>query len=94
MDEMFMNELIVNIRLLDVTIYKVTESCYYIVSSIIISDLQFTTSKRAISISYILIMDIILMKDSMVINDMLYILQHFILNFISFFIVYTVIFYN
>ena len=43
------------------------------VLSIIISDLQFTTSKRAKSISYILIMDIILMKDSMVISDMLYI---------------------
>ena len=39
-------------------------------------------------------MDIILMKDSMVISDMLYILQHFNLNFISFFIVYTVVFYN
>ena len=64
------------------------------VLSIIISDLQFTTSKRAISISYILIMDIILIKDSMVISDMLYILQHFNLNFISFFIVYTVVFYN
>ena len=39
-------------------------------------------------------MDIILMKDSMVINDMFYILQHFNFNFISFFIVYTVVFYN
>ena len=39
-------------------------------------------------------MDIILMKDSMVISDMLYILQQFNLNFISFFIVYTVVFYN
>ena len=46
------------------------------VLTIIISDLQFTKSKRAISISYILIMDIILTKDSMVISDMLYILQH------------------
>ena len=54
--------------MLHVTIYKVTESCNYIVLSIIISDLQFTTSKRAIFISYILIMDIILMKDSMVIS--------------------------
>ena len=50
---------------------------------IIISDLQFTTSKRAISISYILIMDIILMKDSMVISDMFYILQHFNFEFHS-----------
>ena len=32
-------------------------------------------------------MDIILIKDSMVISEMLYILQHFNLNFISFFIV-------
>ena len=32
-------------------------------------------------------MDIILMKDSMVISDRLYILQHFNLNFIPFFIV-------
>ena len=80
--------------MLHVTIYKVTESCNYIVFSIIISDLQFTTSKRAISISYILIMDIILMKDSMVISDMLYILQHFILNFIPFLIVNTVVFYT
>ena len=39
-------------------------------------------------------MDIILMKDSMVINDMLYILQHFNSNFIPFFIVNTVVFYN
>ena len=39
-------------------------------------------------------MDIILMNDSMVINDMLYILKHFNLNFISFFIVNTVVFYN
>ena len=39
-------------------------------------------------------MDIILMKNSMIINDMLYILQHFNSNFISFFIVYTVVFYN
>ena len=62
--------------------------------SIIISDLQLTTSKRAISISYILIIDIILMKDSMVISDMLYILQHFNLNFIPFFIAHTVVFYN
>ena len=30
----------------------------------------------------------------MVIGDMLYILQHFNLNFISFFIVNTVVFYN
>ena len=54
------------------------------VLSIIISDLQFTTCKRAISNSYILIMNFILMKDSMVISDMLYILQHFNLNFIPF----------
>ena len=39
-------------------------------------------------------MDIILMKDSMVISYMLYILQHFKLNFIPFFIVNTVVFYN
>ena len=32
------------------------------------------------------------MKDSMVISDMLYILQHFNLNFIPFFIVNTVVF--
>ena len=64
------------------------------VLSIIISDLQFTTSKRAISNSYTLIMDIILMKDSMVISDMLYILQHFNLNFIPFLIVNTVVFYS
>ena len=38
-------------------------------------------------------MDIILMKDSMVISDMLYILQHFNSNFIPFFIVNTVVFY-
>ena len=50
----------------------------------LISDLQFTTSKRAKSNSYILIMDIILMKDSIVIGDMLYILQHFNSSFISF----------
>ena len=62
--------------------------------SILISDLQSTTSKRAKSISYILILDIILMKDSMVISDMLYILQHFNSNFIQFFIVNTVVFYN
>ena len=62
--------------------------------SITISDLQFTTSKRAISSSYILIMDIILMKDSKFISDMLYILQHFNLNLIPFLIVNTVIFYN
>ena len=37
-------------------------------------------------------MDIILMKDSMVISDMLYILQHFNSNFIQFFIVNTVVF--
>ena len=70
--------------MLHVTIHKVTESCNYIVLSII-SDLQFTTSKRAISIRYKLIMDIILMKDSIVINDMLYILQHINLNFIILF---------
>ena len=64
------------------------------VFSIIISDLQFTTTKRAISISYILIMDIISMKDSMVITDMLYILQHLKLNYISFFIVNAVVLYN
>ena len=64
------------------------------VLSILISDLQFATSKRAISISYILIMNFILMKDSMVISDMLYILQHFNLIFIPFFIVNTVEFYN
>ena len=34
------------------------------------------------------------MKDSVVISDMLYILQHFNLNFIPFFIVNTVVFYN
>ena len=85
-----MNELIVKYKVARCHyIYKLTELII-----IIISDLQFTTSKRAISISYILIMDIILMKDSMIINDMLYILQHFNLNFISFFIVYTVVFYN
>ena len=40
-------------------------------------------------------MDIILMKDSIVISDMLYILQHFILNFIPFFtVVNTVVFYD
>ena len=39
-------------------------------------------------------MDIILMKDSMVIRDMLYILQHINLNFILFLIVNTVVFYN
>ena len=39
-------------------------------------------------------MDIILMKDSMAISDMLYILQHFNSNFIPFFIVNTVVFYN
>ena len=39
-------------------------------------------------------MNFILMKDSMVISDMLYILQHFNLNFIPFFIVNTVVFYN
>ena len=55
--------------------------------SIIISDLQFTTNKKAISISYVLTMNVILMKDSMVISDMLYILQHFNLNFIQFLIV-------
>ena len=95
MDEMFMNELIVK--------YRVAR-CHYILNnwvmwlhrvlSILISDLQFTTSKRAISISYILIMNFILMKDFMVISDMWYILQHFNLNFIPFFIVNTVVFYN
>ena len=39
-------------------------------------------------------MDIILMKDSMVISDMLYIFQHFNSDFIPFFIVNTVVFYN
>ena len=39
-------------------------------------------------------MDIILMKDSMIISDMLYILQHFNWNFIQFLIVNTVVFYN
>ena len=39
-------------------------------------------------------MDITLMKDPMVISDMLYILEHFNLNFISFFIVNTVVLYN
>ena len=39
-------------------------------------------------------MDIILMKDSMVISDMLYILQHFNSNFIPFFIFNIVVFYN
>ena len=37
-------------------------------------------------------MDIILMKDSMVISDMLYILQHFNLNFISFFLFFILSF--
>ena len=37
-------------------------------------------------------MDIILTKDSMVISNMLYILQHFNLNFIPVFIVNTVVF--
>ena len=39
-------------------------------------------------------MDIILMKDSMVFSDMLYILYHFNLNFIPFFIANAVVFYN
>ena len=39
-------------------------------------------------------MDIILMKDSVVISDTVYILQHFNSNFIPFFIVNTVVFYN
>ena len=39
-------------------------------------------------------MDFILMKDSMVISDMLYILQHFNFNFIPFFIVNAVVFYK
>ena len=39
-------------------------------------------------------MDIILMKDSMVISDMLYILQHFNLNFIPILIVNIVVLYN
>ena len=39
-------------------------------------------------------MDIILMKDSMVISDMLYILQNFNWNFIQVLIVNTVVFYN
>ena len=39
-------------------------------------------------------MDIILTEDSMVISDMLYILQHFNLNFIPFFIVNAAVFYN
>ena len=39
-------------------------------------------------------MNIISTKDSKVIGDMLYILQHFNLNFILFFIVNTVVFYN
>ena len=39
-------------------------------------------------------MDILLMKDSMVINHMLYILQLFNSIFIQFFIVNTVVFYN
>ena len=64
------------------------------VLSILISDLQITTSKRAISISYIMILDIILTKHFMVISDMLYILQHFNFNFIPFFIVNTLVFYN
>ena len=65
MDEMFMNELIVK--------YKVA-TCHYIYTNygielhwvlLIISDLQFTTSKRAIyiSIRYKSIMNIISMKD-------------------------------
>ena len=39
-------------------------------------------------------MDIIIMKNSMVISDMLYILQHFNSNFVPFFIVNVVVFYN
>ena len=39
-------------------------------------------------------MDIILMNDSMVISDMLYILQHFNFNVIPFLIIRTVLFYN
>ena len=39
-------------------------------------------------------MDTILMKDSMVISDLLYILLHFNLNFIPFLIDNTVVFYN
>ena len=39
-------------------------------------------------------MDIILMKDSMVISDTLYIFEHLNLNFIPFLIVNTVVFYN
>ena len=54
------------------------------VLSITISDLQVTTNKRDISINFILIMDLILMKYSMVISDTLYILPHFNLNFIPF----------
>ena len=59
--------------------------------SIIISDIQFTTSKRAISISYILIMDFILMKYSIVIivicctfcSISIWILFHFLLLMLS-----------
>ena len=39
-------------------------------------------------------MNFILMKDSMVISDMLYILQHFDLNVIPFFIVNVAAFYK
>ena len=39
-------------------------------------------------------MNFILMKDSMVISDMLYILQHFDLNVIQFFIVNVVALYK
>ena len=89
MDEMFMNELIVKYNVATCHYTKVTESCNFIES-----DLQFTTSKRAISICYTLKMNFILMKDSMVISDMLYILQHFNLNVIPFFIVNVVAFYK
>ena len=59
---MFMNELMVKYK---VALCHYTELCHviaYRVLSIIISDLQFTTSKRALSIRYKLILKIISMK--------------------------------
>ena len=59
---MFMNELMVKYK---VASCHYTELCHviaYRVLSIIISDLKFTTSKRAISIRYKLILKIISMK--------------------------------
>ena len=49
----------------------------YGVLSIILSDLQFTTSKCAISISYILIMNVISMKD-------IYGYQQYVAHFVAF----------